>query len=164
MLSQGAPQSGLTWLWFLFPLIEPDRRISRIRLSEKGSRSRPRKAACPSSKLDKTQHVMQGGDGKLLGRLPLQFVLGAQPLSQPLASMSFDRSIGFADGSKTEVVRPPNHHAVEGRDYCFLGQKGLVPSGLLADRLADALHPLLRRRRSQIGPSLRRVASPERIP
>jgi hypothetical protein len=31
-----SPQSGLAWLCFLFPLIEPDRRISRIRLSEKG--------------------------------------------------------------------------------------------------------------------------------
>jgi hypothetical protein len=31
----GPPQSGLAWLCFLFPLIEPDRRISRIRLSEK---------------------------------------------------------------------------------------------------------------------------------
>src|ERR1017187_1409507 len=30
-----SPQSGLTWLCFLFPLVEPDRRISRIRLSEK---------------------------------------------------------------------------------------------------------------------------------
>ena len=29
------PQSGLAWLCFLFPLIEPNRRISRIRLSEK---------------------------------------------------------------------------------------------------------------------------------
>ena len=29
-----SPQSGLAWLCFLFPLIEPDRRISRIRLSE----------------------------------------------------------------------------------------------------------------------------------
>jgi hypothetical protein len=29
------PQSGLAWLYFLFPLIEPDRQISRIRLSEK---------------------------------------------------------------------------------------------------------------------------------
>ncbi len=29
------PQSGLAWSCFLFPLIEPDRRISRIRLSEK---------------------------------------------------------------------------------------------------------------------------------
>jgi hypothetical protein len=60
LLSQGAPQSGLAWLCFLFPLIEPDRRISRIRLSEKGSRFRPRKAACPSSKFDKAQHLMQG--------------------------------------------------------------------------------------------------------
>ncbi len=57
-----SPQSGLAWLCFLFPLIEPDRRISRIRLSEKGSRFRPRKAACPSSKFDKAQHLMQGGN------------------------------------------------------------------------------------------------------
>jgi hypothetical protein len=26
---------GVTWPWFLFPLIEPDWQISRIRLSEK---------------------------------------------------------------------------------------------------------------------------------
>jgi hypothetical protein len=30
-----SPQAGLAWLCFLFPLIEPDRQISRIRLSEK---------------------------------------------------------------------------------------------------------------------------------
>jgi hypothetical protein len=30
-----SPQSDLAWLCFLFPLVEPDRRISRIRLSEK---------------------------------------------------------------------------------------------------------------------------------
>jgi hypothetical protein len=30
-----SPQSGLTWSGFLFPLIEPDWQISRIRLSEK---------------------------------------------------------------------------------------------------------------------------------
>jgi hypothetical protein len=34
------------------PLIEPDRRFSRIRLSEKGSRVRPRKAAGPRGKTD----------------------------------------------------------------------------------------------------------------
>ena len=32
---------------------------------------------------------MQGGKGKRLGGLPSQFVLGAQPTAQPLASMSF---------------------------------------------------------------------------
>src|ERR1019366_8785319 len=30
-----SPQSGLAWSCFLFPLIEPDWQISRIRLSEK---------------------------------------------------------------------------------------------------------------------------------
>ena len=30
-----SPQSGLTWFCFLFPLIEPDWQVSRIRLSEK---------------------------------------------------------------------------------------------------------------------------------
>src|SRR5215467_125808 len=116
-----APQSGLAWLCFLFPLIEPDRRISRIRLSEKGSRLRPRKAACPSAKFDKAQHLMQGGNGKLLGCLPSQFVLGAQPLSQPLAGMSFDRAIGLADWSKTEIVSPPNHHTIECLYHGLLG-------------------------------------------
>jgi len=57
-----SPQSGWAWLCFLFPLIEPDRRISRIRLSEKGSRFRPRKAACPRSKLDEAQRLMQGSN------------------------------------------------------------------------------------------------------
>src|SRR5215469_2480041 len=40
------------------------------------SRSRPRKAACPSCKFDKTQHLMQGSNRELLGCLPLQLVLG----------------------------------------------------------------------------------------
>ena len=30
-----SPQSGWAWLCFLFPLVEPDRQISRIRLSER---------------------------------------------------------------------------------------------------------------------------------
>ena len=45
-------------LRFHTPLIEPDRRISRIRLSEKGSRVRPRKVAGPLGKLDETQHLV----------------------------------------------------------------------------------------------------------
>jgi len=40
-----SPQSGLAWLCFLFPLVEPDRQISRIRLSEK-THDGPCDAAC----------------------------------------------------------------------------------------------------------------------
>jgi hypothetical protein len=37
---------------FHIPLIEPDGRISRFRLSEKGSRCRPRETARPPGKAD----------------------------------------------------------------------------------------------------------------
>ena len=42
-------------LRFQTPLIEPDRRVSRIRLSEKGSRVRPRKVARSLSKPNQTK-------------------------------------------------------------------------------------------------------------
>src|SRR5215469_5916912 len=142
-LSPALPQSGLAWLCFLFPLIEPDKRISRIRLSEKVSRGRPRKAGRPRTELDESKLLMQGGFRILLGRRPSYLVLGTQPLAQPSTSMSFNSSVGFADGSKTEIVSPPNHHTIECLYHCFLVQEGLVSSGFLADRLADALHSFL---------------------
>jgi hypothetical protein len=41
---------------FHIPLIEPDRRIYRIRLSEKVSRCRPREATRPHGEADEAQH------------------------------------------------------------------------------------------------------------
>ena len=52
---------------FHIPLIEPDMRISRFRLSEKGSRGRPREIARPLGKADKAQHSVQGCLRKPLG-------------------------------------------------------------------------------------------------
>jgi hypothetical protein len=43
---------------FHIPLIEPDGRISRFRLSEKGSRCCPRETVRPPGKADETQHVV----------------------------------------------------------------------------------------------------------
>jgi len=68
-------------LRFHTPLIEPDRRISRIRLSEKGSRFRPRKAASPRGKADQAEHIMEIRVQKMSSRPPVHFVLGAQPLT-----------------------------------------------------------------------------------
>ncbi len=45
---------------FHTPLIEPDVRICRIRLSEKVSRCRPREIARPLSKADEAQHIYDG--------------------------------------------------------------------------------------------------------
>ena len=44
-LSSGGASLAQPWLRFHIPLIEPDRRISRIRLSDKTSRLHPRRAA-----------------------------------------------------------------------------------------------------------------------
>jgi hypothetical protein len=66
-------------------------RISRFRLSEKGSRCRPREIARPLGKADEAQHFVQRSLRKPLGPRPQHFVLGAQPLTQPLTSVLFHR-------------------------------------------------------------------------
>src|SRR5207302_8328726 len=82
---------------FHTPLIELDVRISRFQLSEKGSRCRPRETARALGKADEAQHFVQGCLRKFRGRRPHLFVLGTQPLTQPLTSMSLNRPIGLAD-------------------------------------------------------------------
>src|ERR1700690_3347392 len=94
---------------------------------------------------DQPKLLMQGGFRILFGRRPSYLMLGTQPLPQPPTSMSFYSSVGSADWPKTEIVSPPNHHVIECLYHCFLVQKGLIPSSLLADRLTNALHPFLRR-------------------
>jgi hypothetical protein len=51
-------------LRFHTPLIKPDMQISRIRLSDKDSRLRPRKVAGAQLELDETQVLVQIGIGK----------------------------------------------------------------------------------------------------
>ena len=108
-----SPQSGLTWSCFLFPLIEPDWRFSRIRLSEKGSRFCPRKADGSSIETNQPKLVVQELVGVPLGTCSLPFMFGAQPLAKPAASVSFHCAIGFADRSQAEVVGPSDHLPVE---------------------------------------------------
>jgi hypothetical protein len=82
---------------FHIPLIEPDRPISGIRLSEKVSRCRPREIARPLGKADEAQHFVQRCLRRPLDPRPHPVVLGTQPLTQPLASVTFHRLIGLAD-------------------------------------------------------------------
>src|SRR5260370_33526574 len=108
---------------------------------------------------------MQGGFRKFLGCRPFHLVLGTQPLSQPLTSVSFNSSIGFADWPEIEVVSPSNHHVVEFRYHGLSIQQSFILSGLHANRLTDALHPFLLGSRAQIGPTrLRRGTSAKRVP
>jgi hypothetical protein len=61
------------------PLIEPDVRISRIRLSDKNSCVRPQQAAWLRTKLDKAQLVVQNFVGKTCIIPAPHFVLATQP-------------------------------------------------------------------------------------
>ena len=79
-------------------------------------------------------------------------MLGAQPLSQPLAGVALHGPVGFTDWTQAEVVGPTDHHSVESPYYRFLIQQGLIPSGLAADRPTDAVHPFLGRNGAQVGP------------
>src|SRR5215831_1301074 len=91
-------------------------------------------------------------------------MVGTQPLTQPLASVIVHRSIGFADRTETEVVGPPNDHAVELRYHHLLVQQGLIPPSQLTNRRADALHPLLRGNRTNVRTArLRQIAVTERV-
>ena len=61
---------------FHIPLIEPDVRNDRIRLSEKVSRGRPRKVTRPRGEADEAQHLVHEGLRKPSVSQPRHFVLG----------------------------------------------------------------------------------------
>lgn len=107
---------------------------------------------------------MQEFIGIPLGPRASPFVFGAQPLAKPSAGVSFHRSVGFADRTEAEVVRPSDDLAVEHLYQRLGGLLSLTSSSRFANRLTDALHPFLRRGRAQIGPArLRRIAPTKRI-
>jgi hypothetical protein len=94
-------------------LIELDRHISCIQLSEKGSRSCPRKAGGSCSETNQSKLVVQELVRVPLGTCSLPFMFGAQPLAKPSASVSVHCSIGLADRAQTEVVGPPDDLPVD---------------------------------------------------
>jgi len=164
-LSSAGASIASPYFRFHIPLIEPDGPVSGIRLSEKVSRGRPRETARPLGKADETEHVVQRCLRKPFVRRPHLLVLGTQPLTQPLASVSLYRSVSVADWPKAEVVGPPDQHAVELPYHHLLVPQSLIPSGHFANSRADADHPLLRGNRTDVrAPCLRRIASTKRIP
>ena len=142
------PQSGLTWFCFLFPLIELDRHISCIQLSEKGSRCCPRKTGSSVSKPNQSKRIVQELVGVPLATCSLPLMFGAQPLAKPSASVCFHCTVSLADRTQAEVVGPSDDLSVE-LFYQLLGRLlSLASSRRLAERPTDALHPFLGRSRA----------------
>src|ERR1700733_4382010 len=106
-----------TLLRFYLPLVEPDGRISRIRLSDKVSSFRPREGFCARHQPCQLQVLVQVFVREACCSLTRHLVLRTQPLTQPTTHVLIDGPIGLADRPQAEVVRPANQHTVELDDH-----------------------------------------------
>ena len=105
--------NSLTMLRFHIPLVEPDVRFSRIRLSDKASCVRPRKVACRPRQPNQTQGIVEIFIRETCISPGMSLVFGLQPLAEPKPGVGIHTSVGFADRSQTEVSGPPHKLAVE---------------------------------------------------
>ena len=130
-------------LRFHIPLIEPDVRVSRIRLSDKASCVRPREAARQHRQPEVTVGLVELFVGVACGAPTPLLVLAAQPPTQPCRHMGVHGSIGPTDGAEAEVVRPAAQQAVEVVSHVSgVPPEGVVPCQV-ADRAKHALHARL---------------------
>src|SRR6267154_2851593 len=105
-LSFGGASLARPWLRFHTPLIEPDMQISRIRLSDKTARLRPRLAAPSRGQAYETVMPVEVREGIRPAPASPDLVLVAQPPAQPRSRVDVERSIGAIDGAYLDVVRP----------------------------------------------------------
>ena len=104
--------TSLAMLRFHTPLIEPDVRISRIRLSDKVSwiplfhTFAHEPLSLRSVKLIQSQLLVQVPVRESLLALTRLLEFRAQPLTHPMASVAVDAPIGFAHRSDAEIARP----------------------------------------------------------
>src|SRR6266542_3218240 len=95
-------------LRFYRPLIEPDVRICRIRLSDEGpSRLRTRRVG-PPGQADETEVSVQDVVRVVPVAATCQLVLATQPPPEPPAHVPIHALVGLRHRAKTEVVRPPH--------------------------------------------------------
>jgi len=78
-LSYGGASIVPSWLRFHIPLIEPDMRLARIRLSDKTSRLHPRRVVPKPGQPDETEVLVQVREWKAPALASSDLVLDAQP-------------------------------------------------------------------------------------
>src|SRR6056297_1583685 len=105
-------------LRFHIPLIEPDVRFSRIRLSDK---SRSRSGIGRLSRLVgqgyEPERLVQVVAGERARSLPCLLVLATQPSAQPVGSVCIDCSIRTGYRPQAEVVAPAREFLVDRTDH-----------------------------------------------
>ena len=101
------------------PLIEPDVRISRIRLSDKPSCLRPRQVTRQRGEAGQSQRVVEVLIGEPFDPLAAHLMLSAQPLAQPIVGVPIHDPIGRGYRPETEVVGPPVELPIEKLHHLF---------------------------------------------
>src|ERR1700745_492303 len=137
--------------------------ISRIRLSDKTSRLRPRHVAPKRGQAYEPEVPIKVREWISPALASPDLVLDAQPPAQPHSSVVVDRPIRFGDGAYIEVGRPSAQRAVQLRHqlYGFLPSPRSVGQGM--DLLDHPLDALLRRPVPEVRLSgFRRIHQPDR--
>ena len=94
-------------------LIEPDRQVSRIRLSDKTSRLRPRHAAAKPGQTDEPEVLVKVRVRICPALASSGLVLGPQPPAQPHCGVAVECPVRLAGGPYREVVRPAAQRPVQ---------------------------------------------------
>ena len=98
-LSSGGALVARPWLRFHIPLIEPDVRISRIRLSDKTSRLHPRHVVPKPAQTHEPEVLVEVREWIAAALAPSDLVLEAQPPTQPHSRVVVERPIRRTDGA-----------------------------------------------------------------
>ena len=97
---------------FHIPLVEPDVRVSRLMLSDKGSCVRPREGVGEGGQPGQPERPIQVLIGELRDCPSPHPVLTTQPPAELIASVGIHRSVGLAHRPQTGVIRPAAQQAV----------------------------------------------------
>ena len=98
-LSSGGASLARPWLRFHTPLIEPDLQFSRIRLSDKTSRLRPRHVVPQPCQAYEPEVPVEVREWIGPASASPDLVLGAQPPAQPHRRVGVERPIRRIDGA-----------------------------------------------------------------
>src|SRR5499427_4628068 len=112
-LSSGGASLVRPWLRFHIPLIEPDRRVYRIRLSDKTSRRHPRRAATKLGQAYEPEVLVKVREWISSALASPDLMLEAQPPAQPQSCVVVERPIRRAGGANAKVVGPSAKRAVQ---------------------------------------------------
>src|SRR6266481_5640788 len=94
-LSSGGASLVRPWLRLHTSLIEPDMRIARIRLSDKTSRLRPRRAAPTPGQTYEPEVPVEVREWIRPASASPDLVFGPQPPAQPHGCVAIERAIGL---------------------------------------------------------------------